>query len=139
MLPPWCGKDGGRVHENGEDGMPRRIGQDVERDGSRHGALGGMGHGPPCCVCWAQAREAPSGPMMPLEQGWAREACVGRGACIGRGSSRASGTGAGAASVRTEAASRRPGASRSFNSYILRCVLKEKEIKESQKYITKES
>jgi hypothetical protein len=118
LLPPWCGKDGGRVHESGGDGIPRRIGRDVEQDGSGCGALGGMGHRPPCCVCWAHAREAPSGPMMPLEQGWAREACVGHGACIGLESS--------LAQAREQLASGHPGTSRSVNSYILRCVKREK-------------
>ena len=39
--------------------MSWRIGQDVEWDGRWHDASGEMRHGAPCCVCQAQAWEAP--------------------------------------------------------------------------------
>jgi hypothetical protein len=47
--------------------MPQRIGGDVERDGCRSSALGGMGHGPPCCARRAQVREALFGLLLFLQ------------------------------------------------------------------------
>jgi hypothetical protein len=47
--------------------MPQWIGGDVERDGCRRGASGGMGHGPPCYARPVQVREALFGLLLVLQ------------------------------------------------------------------------
>jgi hypothetical protein len=70
LSPRWsncCGEDRDHGHESGRDGVPRRIGRDVEWDGHGRGASGRMGREPPCYVRRAQAWEAPSGQTLPLK------------------------------------------------------------------------
>jgi hypothetical protein len=85
------GEDRGRRHESGGDGMLRHIGRDVERDGHKRGASGGMDTGlHATCVRHRREKLRPDRHCL-----WSKD---GHGACVARGSGRALGIGAGAVS-----------------------------------------